>query len=124
MMQRSAARANAVSSLRSAGRAPPETLRCSLRRPPRQPQEIDMLGITPFGAIHTLISLVALAAGLAALFRYRTITPGNLLGNVYIVGTVATCVTGFFIFHHGGFGKPHALGIVTLIVLGIAGVAG
>ena len=83
-----------------------------------------MLGITPFGAVHTLISLVALAAGLASLFRHRAITPGNLLGNVYIVGTIATCVTGFFIFHHGGFGKPHALGIVTLIVLAIAGVAG
>ena len=83
-----------------------------------------MLGITPFGAVHTLISLVALAAGLASLFRYRTIAPGNLLGNVYIVGTIATCVTGFFIFHHGGFGKPHALGIVTLIVLAIAYVAG
>jgi len=83
-----------------------------------------MLGITVFGAVHTLISLVALAAGLAALFRHRAITPGNLLGNVYIVGTIATCVTGFFIFHHGGFGKPHALGIITLVVLAIAGVAG
>jgi hypothetical protein len=39
-------------------------------------------------------------------------------------GTVLTCVTGFFIFHHGGFGKPHTLGIITLIVLGIAAVAG
>jgi len=28
------------------------------------------------------------------------------------------------IFQHGGFGKPHALGIVTLILLGMAYVAG
>jgi uncharacterized membrane protein len=88
------------------------------------PQEIDMLGLTPFGAFHTVISLVALAAGLAALFRYRQISPGEFLGKVYVIGTIATCITGFFIFHHGGFGKPHALGIVTLVVLAIAWVAG
>jgi hypothetical protein len=35
-----------------------------------------------------------------------------------------TCLTGFGIFQHGGFGKPHALGIITLLVLGIAWVAG
>ncbi len=27
---------------------------------------------------------------------------------------------GFFIFHHGSFGKPHVLGIITLIVISIA----
>ena len=38
--------------------------------------------------------------------------------------TVLTCLTAFGIFQHGGFGKPHALGIVTLILLGMAYVAG
>ena len=28
-----------------------------------------------------------------------------------------TCITGFGIFQHGGFGKPHALGVLTLLVL-------
>jgi len=83
-----------------------------------------MLGITPFGALHTVISLIALGAGLIAFIRDKEISPRNLLGKVYVVGTVLTCVTGFFIFHHGGFGKPHVLGIITLIVLGIAAVAG
>ena len=31
-----------------------------------------------------------------------------------------TCVTGFGIFQHGGFGKPHALGVITLVVLVVA----
>lgn len=83
-----------------------------------------MLGITPFGAAHTVISLIALGAGLIALVRDKEISPRNLLGKVYVWGTVLTCITGFFIFHHGGFGKPHVLGIITLIVLGIAAVAG
>jgi hypothetical protein len=42
---------------------------------------------------------------------------------LYVLATVATCVTGFFIFHHGGFGKAHALGIITLFVLLLAWIA-
>lgn len=34
--------------------------------------------------------------------------------------TIATCLTGFAIFRHGAFGKPHALGVLTLIVLALA----
>jgi hypothetical protein len=41
-----------------------------------------------------------------------------------VVTTIVTCVTAFGIFQHGGFGKPHVLGIVTLVVLGVAAVAG
>ena len=82
-----------------------------------------MLGLTPFGAFHTAISLVAVLAGLVAFIRYKAISPRSLAGKVYIGMTVATCVTGFFIFH-GGFGKPHVLGIVTLLVLGVAAIAG
>ena len=81
-----------------------------------------MLGLTPLGAIHTAISLVALASGVLALVRHLEISPAAWLGRVYVWTTVLTCLTGFGIFQHGGFGKPHALGIVTLIVLGLAGL--
>jgi uncharacterized membrane protein len=80
-------------------------------------------GLTSLGVIHTAISLVAVAAGLIALFRYKEISGTNTLGKVYIWTTVITCITGFGIFQHGGFGKPHALGILTLIVLAVAAVA-
>lgn len=83
-----------------------------------------MLGISPFGMVHTVISLVAVAAGILAFVRYGKITTGNTTGQVYLWATIFTCLTGFFIFHHDGkFGPPHALGIITLVVLGIA-VAG
>ena len=36
---------------------------------------------------------------------------------MFFWGTVITCLTGFGIFRHGGFGNPHVLGVVTLIVL-------
>lgn len=83
-----------------------------------------MLGLTPLGVVHTAISLVAVAAGLIALIRDSEITPRNRLGQVYWITTVLTCLTGFGIFQHGGFGKPHALGVLTLLVLGGAAVAG
>jgi len=83
-----------------------------------------MLGLTPLGVFHTAISVIALVAGLIALVRDKQISPKNLLGKIYVVTTVVTCVTGFGIFQHGGFGNAHVLGIITLIVLGVAAVAG
>jgi uncharacterized membrane protein len=82
-----------------------------------------MLGITPFGMFHTVISLVALAAGIVALSRYREIGSTTVTGRVFVWFTVASCVTGLFIFRHGGFGKPHVLAIATLVVLVVAALA-
>lgn len=82
-----------------------------------------MFGLTPLGIIHTAFSLVALAAGIIALARFRQISPRSIVGKVYVWTTVLVCLTGFPIVQHGGFGKPHALGIVTLVVLGVAGLA-
>lgn len=82
-----------------------------------------MFGLTSLGVFHTAISLIAVGAGIIALLRYRQITSQGLLGQVYVFTTLVSCVTGFGIFQHGGFGKPHALGIVTLIALVVALVA-
>jgi uncharacterized membrane protein len=83
-----------------------------------------MFGLTTLGVIHTAISLVALGAAVAALLRHREIPAGSAVGQIYIWATVLTCLTGFGIFQRGGFGAPHVLGIVTLIVLAIATIAG
>ena len=81
-------------------------------------------GLTTLGVIHTAISLVALAAGLIALIRDKQITLDNGLGKTYVITTALTALTGFGIFQHGGFGKPHVLGVITLIVLAVAWAAG
>ena len=81
------------------------------------------LGLTSLGIVHTAISLIAVIAGLMALFRHKEITLRTGLGQVFVWTTVLTCLTGFGIFQHGGFGKPHVLGIVTLVVLGLAVLA-
>lgn len=79
-----------------------------------------MLGLTPLGTFHTAISLIALFAGFVALWRDKEISTRNVPGQVFVAGTVISCLTGFGIFQHGGFGNPHILAIVTLIVLGVA----
>src|SRR6267142_3258882 len=82
-----------------------------------------MFGLTPLGIIHTAISLIAVAAGLVALIRDKQISVDNPVGRTYWIATVLTCLTSLGIFQHGGFGKPHALAIITLVVLGVAAVA-
>lgn len=83
-----------------------------------------MTGLTQLGIIHTAISLVALGAGIFALVRDQKISSRNWVGKLYIWTTVLVCLTGFPIMQHGGFGAPHALGIMTLVVLVIAWQAG
>ena len=77
-------------------------------------------GLTPLGTLHTAVAVVAVVAGFTALARYKEINTRSAAGLVFFWGTVVTCLTGFGIFRHGGFGNPHILGIVTLAVLGIA----
>jgi uncharacterized membrane protein len=83
-----------------------------------------MLGLTPLGTFHTAISLIAVGSGLVALVRDKAISTKTLVGKTYVITTVITCLTGFGIFQHGGFGPPHVLGIITLVVLGVAALAG
>ncbi len=82
-----------------------------------------MLGLTPFGLAHTLISLVAVVAGVISFFREGRISWGDGLGKTYVLFTIASCLTALGIFHHGGFGPPHVVAILTLVVLAIAAFA-
>ena len=53
-----------------------------------------MFGITPFGMFHTVIALIAVVAGFTALAKYREIGLATAAGRVYVLLTIATCVTG------------------------------
>jgi uncharacterized membrane protein len=79
-----------------------------------------MFGLTQLGVVHTAISLIAVAAGVVAFARYGSISLRTGTGRVYVVTTVLTCLTGFPIFQHGGFGPPHAVGVLELVLLGFA----
>ncbi|WP_326544312.1 hypothetical protein [Pseudorhodoferax sp.] len=79
-----------------------------------------MFGLTTLGAVHTAIGLVALVCGYGSLLRDGAIDPRRRMGQVYLWTTVLTCLTGFGIFQRGGFNEAHALGVLTLLVLGAA----
>lgn len=79
-----------------------------------------MLGITPFGWVHTLVSLAGLLFGLAALLGSGRISQYSPAGKLFIWLTVASCISGFFIFSQGRFNEAHALGALTLLTLAAA----
>ena len=81
------------------------------------------MALTQLGIIHTAISLVAVAAAIVALVRVHEIRLRTPIGQVYWWGTMLSAVTGLFIYQHGGFGKPHVLSILTIVVLLVAWVA-
>ena len=81
------------------------------------------MNLTTLGTIHTLISLVALASGLYLLVRDREINPRIRLGQVYVITTLLTALTGLGIFRHGGFGPPHVLSLLTIAALGVGWVS-
>lgn len=85
---------------------------------------LSTFNLTVLGAFHTAIGLFAVATGVAAFVRHGAIAPTTSGGRLYVGSTLITVLTGFFIFRHGGFGNPHILGVVTLIVLGVAFAAG
>lgn len=82
-----------------------------------------MFGLTQLGVVHTLLSLIAVIAAVVAFAQNRRIEPASVAGQIYVAATVLSCLTGFGIFQHGGFGKPHVLGILTLLTLGIVWLA-
>lgn len=84
---------------------------------------LDTFKLSSFGAFHTLIALIAVACGIVALIRHGEIGTRTRSGLAYVLLTTATSITGLFIFRHGGFGPPHALAILTLIVLLVAWLA-
>src|SRR5690348_8721368 len=78
-----------------------------------------MFGLTTLGAVHTLISLVALASGLWLLARDGQIASRNSLGRVYLAATALTALTALGIFRHGHAGAPHALAVMTLLAVAV-----
>ncbi|UXH78955.1 hypothetical protein [Roseateles amylovorans] len=75
--------------------------------------------LTLLGLVHTLLSVIAIVAGALTLWRQGLIQWANRGGQLYVVMTALSCLTGLLIFRHGGFGPPHALALITLITLAV-----
>lgn len=75
-----------------------------------------IFGMTTFTAVHVLLSLIGIAAGLVVLVGMRT---SQLLAGwtlLFLATTLATSVTGFlFPFH--GFTPALAVGVLSVVIL-------
>jgi len=77
------------------------------------------MSVPTFTLLHVVISLIGIFAGLIVLFGMFSAKRLNSWTALFLVTTVLTSVTGFF-FHSTSFGPPHALGILSLVVLAVA----
>jgi hypothetical protein len=72
-----------------------------------------------FTQFHVLLSLIGIASGIAVVLAMLGANPLPLLTAIFLLTTVATSVTGFM-FHFASFGPPEIIGLISLVVLGIA----
>jgi hypothetical protein len=72
------------------------------------------------GIAHTVISVVALIIAAVCLFKEGAINPFSKLGKQFSILTAIACVSSFALSSSGHFNPGHALGILILILLGIA----
>src|SRR5438552_18762666 len=78
-----------------------------------------LFGMTPTVFVHVLISLVAIATGFVVAYGLLTAKRLEAWTATFLATTVLTSVTGFFLPAER-FLPSHAIGILSLIVLGIA----
>jgi hypothetical protein len=73
--------------------------------------------LSSLGVLHTVLSLIPVAAGLAAFARHGKIDPRSSVGKVYWGGMLASVLTTIGLSSTGGFNPGHALGLITLFVM-------
>jgi hypothetical protein len=85
-----------------------------------QDREVTMAGFTAFTWLHTILSLVALVAGIVVVFEMLGSRMSATWNAIYFLTALATSLTGF------GFDAPfqpsHVIGILSLIALVPAGL--
>jgi hypothetical protein len=73
--------------------------------------------LSVFGIFHTVISVLPVVLGAAALLRHGRIDPATRLGKGYIATLLPSIFTAFGLSSTGGFNPGHALGILALLLL-------
>ncbi len=73
------------------------------------------LSVAAFTALHVIISLIGVGAGIVVLIGMANNNGLKGWTTLFLLTTALTSITGFF-FHSLAFGPPHVFGIVTLVV--------
>jgi hypothetical protein len=72
-----------------------------------------------FTQFHVLLSLIGILSGIVVAFAMLGANRAPALTAIFLLTTVATSVTGSM-FHFAAFGPPEIVGVISLVVLGIA----
>ena len=75
-----------------------------------------------FTQFHVLLSLIGIVSGIVVALAMLGANRAPVLTAIFLLTTVATSVTGFM-FHFETFGPPEIIGVISLVVLGIAVLA-
>jgi hypothetical protein len=80
--------------------------------------------MSTLGIGHTIIAIIALIAAAVSFFKYGAIKPFSGPGKLYSILTAIACISAFGLSKTGHFNPGHALGILILILLGLAYLLG
>jgi hypothetical protein len=80
------------------------------------------LSTSAFTTLHVIISLVAIVAGAVVLALMLVGRMARAVTALFLATSILTDLTGF-LFHSKSIGPPHIVGVVSLVVLGLACLA-
>jgi hypothetical protein len=72
-----------------------------------------------FTQFHVILSLIGIVSGIVVVLAMLAANRLPAVTAVFLLTTVATSVTGFM-FHSAAFGPPQVIGIISLVILGVA----
>jgi hypothetical protein len=84
---------------------------------PAKPLTFMTSPLSLLGAVHTVISLVPVAAGLYSFVRHGSIETSTASGRAYLAGLALSVLTSFGLSSTGSFTPGHALGILALLAV-------
>ncbi|HEY0743977.1 MAG TPA: hypothetical protein VGD40_21070 [Chryseosolibacter sp.] len=75
------------------------------------------MGLTNLGIFHTIIGIIAIAAGIASYVKYGRINLRVLSGKLYLIGTLSACLTALGLSKAGGFNPGHILSLMVIVLV-------
>mgnify|MGYP001197782726 FL=1 len=82
-----------------------------------------MPAISFLGWVHTILGISALLIGFYSLAKYKFIKARNLSGEIYLFATLIVAISSLFIYHQGGFGPAHFMGVLAVAAVVVGFIA-
>jgi hypothetical protein len=77
------------------------------------------MSVAAFTRFHVVLSLIGILSGIVVVIAMLRVNRSPAMTALFLLTTVATSATGF-LFHFTSFGPPEIVGVISLVVLGVA----